>query len=109
MRLIVDTHLPPALAQLLITSGHHAEHVLDLNIGQAKDRAIWDYAIIKTAVIVSKNEDFINLHLMHGAGPQILWVRCGNLRRKVLLELFSAALPKIAAALANGEPIVEIS
>jgi predicted nuclease of predicted toxin-antitoxin system len=43
-----------------------------------------------------------------GAPPPIVWVRLGNTRNKALLDSFAKLLPKVAAALANGEKIVEL-
>ena len=58
MQFIVDTNLPPALAQWLVTQGHGASHAFDIALGAAKDREIWDRAAASGSVIVSKDEDF---------------------------------------------------
>jgi len=109
MQFLIDTQLPSALARYLIAQGHQAEHVLELEMAQAKDKVIWNYAKANRAIIVSKDEDFIAMHLRFGEGPQVVWVRCGNLRRAALLALFASALPSVLTALAVGEPIVEIA
>ncbi|WP_397220135.1 DUF5615 family PIN-like protein [Nocardioides sp. AE5] len=38
MRFLIDTQLPPALARLLVSRGHEAEHVVDIGPGEAPDR-----------------------------------------------------------------------
>ena len=58
MRFLVDAQLPPALARWLAAQGHEAEHVVDCELAQASDPAIWDYAISVGAIIVTKDEDF---------------------------------------------------
>ncbi len=58
MRFLVDNQLPPALASWLIQRGHHAEHVLHVNLAQAEDNPVWLYAQSHGAVLVSKDEDF---------------------------------------------------
>ena len=45
MRFLVDAQLPPALARLLITLGHTAEHVADIGLRDADDSPIWAYAL----------------------------------------------------------------
>ena len=49
------------------------------------------------------------MRLQSTKGPQIVWVRCGNVRRKGLLDLFTLTFPRIDVALAAGEAIVEIA
>ena len=58
MRFLVDNQLPAALAVLLREQGHEAEHVLDLGLAQGKDNPIWQHAITRQAVIITKDEDF---------------------------------------------------
>ena len=58
MRFVVDAQLPPALARLLTTHGHHAEHVADIGLRDADDSPLWCYALQHQAIIVTKDEDF---------------------------------------------------
>lgn len=41
MRFLVDAQLPPALARLLASHGHVAEHVADIGLRDADDSPIW--------------------------------------------------------------------
>ena len=41
MRFLVDAQLPPVLARRLRGLGHEAEHVYDIGMQAATDRAIW--------------------------------------------------------------------
>jgi predicted nuclease of predicted toxin-antitoxin system len=41
VRFPVDAQLPPALARWLAEQGHAAEHVFDLGMAGADDKAIW--------------------------------------------------------------------
>jgi Domain of unknown function (DUF5615) len=58
VRFLIDAQLPPALARELGARGHEAEHVADLGLANAPDRAIWDRVIASGAVLVTKDEDF---------------------------------------------------
>lgn len=40
MTFLIDNQLPQALARLFVSHGHKAEHVLDLGMDEANDRAI---------------------------------------------------------------------
>ena len=57
MRFLVDANLPPALARWLVSEGHDAEHVSDLEMERTSDRDIWAYARERDACIVTKDED----------------------------------------------------
>lgn len=108
MRFLVDANLPPALAELLTSLGHEAQHAHDLGMATAKDRAIWDHAVATAACIVTKDEDFVLLKAAKPGGPPVVWVRIGNAIRRVLLQRFASAWPTVEAKLDQGEDIVEI-
>ena len=44
-----------------------------------------------------------------GPPPQIVWLTCGHTSNAALCALLSGAWPRVAALLAAGEPLVEIS
>jgi predicted nuclease of predicted toxin-antitoxin system len=57
-RFLVDTQLPPALADHLAARGRHAEHVTRIALGAASDKEIWTYAKKSQMVLIRKDEDF---------------------------------------------------
>ena len=108
MRFLVDAQLPPALARLFTALGHPAEHVSDCGLLQASDESIRSYAANVAAVIVSKDEDFVN-HRVLKDGPPIVWVRLGNVRKATLLKRIEAECPRLVAALQDGEAVIELT
>ena len=56
-KFIVDAQLPPALARYLSSQGDDVIHVLDVDMMEASDTAIWNYAICENRVIITKDED----------------------------------------------------
>lgn len=108
MRFVVDAQLPPALARWLAAVGHEAEHVGDIGLGDAKDSAIWAYALATGAVIISKDEDFAQRKALGNGGPAIVWIRLPNTRRRELSVWFEAMLPEILEALERGESLIEV-
>ena len=86
-----------------------AVHVADLNFLTADDAVIFRAA--QTAgiqVVLSKDEDFVNLLERHGPPPQVVWITRGNVRNAELRALVSGAWPRVAQLLQSGEPLVEI-
>jgi uncharacterized protein with PIN domain len=55
---LVDAQLPPLLAEALRQAGCEAVHVIDLGLQAASDEQIWDEAISRSAVLVTKDRDF---------------------------------------------------
>jgi predicted nuclease of predicted toxin-antitoxin system len=106
---IVDAQLPPALARWLASIGHEAMHVADIGMMASSDREIWDYAIGRSAVIITKDEDFVSMHSLHSEGARIVWVRIGNVRRAELLSWFERLMPVVVSSLDAGERLIEIA
>jgi len=61
------------------------------------------------AVVISKDSDFVELVMRHGAPPKLLWVTCGNLTNARLKQVFERTFSDAVALLQSGEVIVEIS
>ncbi len=74
----------------------------------SSDRDIWAYAVAINAIIVTKDEDFAIRRVMVIEGPLILWLRCGNITRRALLEWLEPLLPSAVEAFARGEILVEV-
>jgi len=108
MRFLVDAQLPPALARWLSASGHDAEHVGDVGLGDASDSSIGSYALAASAVVISKDEDFAQRKALENGGPAIVWIRVPNTRKRELLIWFETMLPQIVAALERGETLIEV-
>ena len=109
MRFLVDAQLPPALARWLTARGEEADHVLDLGLLGANDDEIWRVASERGAVIVSKDEDFALRAQLRSGGPQVVWVRSGNVRNVELLRQWTELWPALDEALRRGEPLLEIA
>ena len=108
MRFLVDANLPPAFARWLVSEGHEAKHVSDLEIERSSDREIWARARELGACIVTKDEDFILLQALDRAGPAVVWIRIGNAVRSVLLNRLPELWPAVVSAIERGERIVEV-
>ena len=108
-RVWIDAQLPPALARWLAREqGVDAVHVDDAGFLGAGDPEIFRAARAGgAAAVVTKDDDFVRLLDQHGP-PQVVWVRWGNVRNRVLRQRILPLWPQIAALLAAGEPLVEV-
>ncbi len=107
MRFLVDAQLPPALAQFLKDSGQEAEHVYKVGLIKATDEAIWREAVKRSAVIVTKDEDFPNRLPLDPKVP-VVWIRIGNCSNRVLIEKLKPLIKGIVERLEQGEKLIEV-
>lgn len=108
LQFLIDAQLPPGLAELLSECGLPAEHVNRINLGDASDADIWAHASARKAVIITKDSDFVQLARQARTGPQVVWVRLGNVTNRKLRVRIAPILPELIAALKAGERVVEI-
>lgn len=109
MNFLVDAQLPRDWAIRLTELGHIAAHTLDLPDGnRTPDNAIAQIADGMSAVVVTKDADFLNSHLLKGVLARLLLVSTGNISNHALVSLFNAYHAKITAAL-NQAVLVELS
>lgn len=105
---MIDAQLPPALARWIAAQGHEAEHVADLGLARASDPEIWQRAVASSAVIVTKDEDFARRRVVSADGPQVIWLRVGNTRRRALLEFFDRGFSGMLVALERNDLLIEV-
>jgi predicted nuclease of predicted toxin-antitoxin system len=104
---LVDAQLPPSLAEALRQAGCQALHLNDLGLLAATDRQIWEEAVSRSAILVTKDRDFPLRRAARNDGPAILWIRVGNTSNRILIELVLRALPAIIDAIDRDEAVIE--
>jgi predicted nuclease of predicted toxin-antitoxin system len=109
MRFLVDAQLPPAFAARLRGKGHDCEHVYEIGLAAASDSEIWKYAIRRGAVLITKDQDFVDRAQGKTAGASVIWVRLGNTTNEGLWRSVEPLLPELLEALAAGERLIEIA
>ena len=78
MKLLFDHNLSYKLVGRLADLFPDAVHVRTINLHEADDHTVWEYARANGFAIVSKDEDFHQLSFLYGAPPKVVWVRLGN-------------------------------
>ena len=109
MKVWVDAQLSPAMARYLKDElGTDASALRDIGLRDAEDGEIFQAARTASAVVMTKDSDFVSLLERFGPPPQVVWVRCGNTSnanlRAVLLKTWAEAVRHLEA----GEALVEI-
>lgn len=109
MRLILDAQLPPALgAWVAGACGCECVHVSEVGLLHSDDAEIFTALRASGAVILSKDQDFVDLVTRLGPPPQVMWLRCGNCSNEVLLGFLARVLPAAMELMRGGESCVEL-
>lgn len=104
MRFLVDAQLPALLATLLNKRGHEAIHTSSLPAGnRSTDQQICIIADAQGRIVVTKDADFRNSHLLSGSPRRLLIVTTGNITNGALLELVGAGLAVIIRAFESSD------
>jgi predicted nuclease of predicted toxin-antitoxin system len=109
MILILDVHLSPFIVPWIIdnfklecTSFHQ------LGWQTLEDEEAFLRARKMNAVVISKDEDFVDLLKKYSAPPKVIWLTCGNTSNQRLKQILTSNLSDAIDLLSTNE-LVEIS
>jgi predicted nuclease of predicted toxin-antitoxin system len=108
VKLIIDAQLPPSLAAALRQAGCDAVAVREIGLREAKDAAIWNYALQNNGVILTKDEDFAERCMADDQAPVVIWLRIGNATNPELFGWFMPRWPSMLARLQAGDRLIEV-
>lgn len=83
-------------------------HVFDIGSQAAADPLIWERARSEGTIIVSKDEDFVDLWLMSAEPVRLIWIRKGNCSTQALLDWIGPLWPDTVKRLEQGEKFIEL-
>lgn len=110
MILWIDAQLSPYLASWLTSEcGVEARAVRDLGLREAGDREIFLAAREASAIVLTRDRDFILLLELLGSPPQVLWLTIGNTSNAHLREVLSRNLSPALGLLYRDESLVEVT
>jgi predicted nuclease of predicted toxin-antitoxin system len=108
VKFLVDAQLPERLSRQLVDAGHDVLHTSQLADGnRTTDQEIVRLADEQDRVVVSKDRDFRDSHLLRGAPRRLLVVSTGNISNDDLLVLFNQHLTAVVAAFGKAS-LVEL-
>jgi predicted nuclease of predicted toxin-antitoxin system len=108
MRFLLDTHMPPRLVREFALLGHECLQVRTLLTPDSPDDAIAQAANELSAVMVSKDADFVDFHERGVLKVPLVWVRLGNVTSVAICADFRLRIPAICAAIEAGEQLVQV-
>lgn len=103
MKFLIDAQLPTRLEALLGEHGHDVVHTSALPDGnRSTDRQICELADTADRIVVTKDADFRNSHLLSGSPQRLLVVATGNASNQELLHLVYSNLAALERAFVDS-------
>lgn len=110
MKLLFDKNLSRRIVPFLLTAFPESTQVALLNLEDATDSEIWQYAKANRFVIVSHDSDFQERSMVSGHPPQVVWLNIPNRSKSVALNILLNHHTEIEQALIEqNRACVEIS
>ena len=79
MKLLFDQNISHRIISKIKTVYHNAYSIKEVELDDAKDKQIWDFAKANNFSIVTFDADFADLATLYGHPPKIIWLRIGNI------------------------------
>jgi predicted nuclease of predicted toxin-antitoxin system len=96
MNFLIDAQLPRRMCAWLTAAGCDAVHTLDLPDGnRTTDAHVNDLADREERVVVTKDADFVDMHVLQGRPAKLLLISTGNIRNRELEALMVPLIPDI--------------
>lgn len=87
MKLLFDQNISPKVVNQLEDIFPGASQVRHLGLENASDIKIFEFAKKNNYAIVTFDSDFVDLNVVKGSPPKIIWLKAGNLTTKAISEL----------------------
>jgi predicted nuclease of predicted toxin-antitoxin system len=97
MKFLIDAQLPRRMVDWFTAAGFDAAHTQELPSGnRTSDNDLTAIANRDQRVLVTKDGDFVDSHLLHGQPKRLLLVTSGNISNRDLEQLVVPLIPLIA-------------
>ncbi len=110
MKFLCDVHISIKFVKFLNSVGFESVHINDILDGcYSKDKDICHYADQHDYVVITKDADFKNSHLIQGSPKKLIKINLGNLLTSDLIDIINANQKFIQKAQDKSSFIIEIS
>lgn len=104
MKLLLDANISWRLVTKLTAFFEKCLHVDNTGLPiPPLDTAIWNFALVHDYMIVTNDEDFMNLLNVNGYPPKVVLLRTGNQSTKYLGELITKHIADIEMLYSSEE------
>jgi predicted nuclease of predicted toxin-antitoxin system len=109
MKLLFDQNISHKILKKIVDIFPDAKQVKELNLDKSSDTEIWKFAKDNNFVIVTFDSDFMDLSILKGAPPKIIWLRVGNTSTIHLASIIRSKYESIKSFVeSNDSSLLEI-
>jgi len=109
MKFLVDAQLPKSLSEFLNRKGFDSIHTIDLTQkNRTSDAEIIQLVTNENRIVVSKDVDFLNSHMVTRLPEKLIMIKTGNISNKQLIEIFDRNLDLIIRMIKQSN-LVEVN
>lgn len=87
MKLLFDQNISPKITNQLPVEFKDVKQVRELGLENSSDINIFLFARVNGFTIVTFDSDFVDLSVLKGTPPKIIWLKTGNLTTKTIAQL----------------------
>ena len=88
MKFLIDAQLPLALAHFIRWNGSECLHEFDLPLkDRTPDSEIRKICLQEGFILITKDRDFLDSHLLRKIPPKLLLISTGNISNRILLDI----------------------
>jgi predicted nuclease of predicted toxin-antitoxin system len=87
VKLLLDQNLSRKLVPHLEPLFPETTHVIFARLDRSTDSEIWYWARLHGFTIATKNTDMVDLCVLRGAPPKVLWLRVGNCTTDLITDV----------------------
>ncbi len=89
-RLLLDQNLSFKICKGIKDIFLEIKHVSDLKLEGCSDIDIWNYSKSNNYCIVTFDSDFIDISVLNGFPPKIIWLRIGNSSTDGIIQILKS-------------------
>lgn len=89
MNLLFDQNISPKIIKHLSELFQGALHIRNVGLEDAADTLIFEFAKKNNLALVTFDSDFVDLNVIRGIPPKIIWMKTGNLTTKSVAALLN--------------------
>jgi predicted nuclease of predicted toxin-antitoxin system len=89
LKLLFDQNISPRIVNQIQKEFAESKHVRHVGLEDSADSEIFQYAKSKGFSIVTFDSDFVDLNVVKGFPPKIIWLKTGNLTTSAISQLLN--------------------
>jgi len=108
LKLLFDQNISRKVVPPIEKAFPGTSHVYLLGLDRATDSEIWYYARHHEFTIVTKNTDMVDLCVLRGAPPHVVWLRLGNCTTALVRTVLSRDEERIRRLPESGRIVLSL-